>query len=216
MSSERSAVVFDWDGVIADSVAMFFDVYVKTFAHFKRHLPVQSVDEFRGWYKARWEQNFSDCGFSPPEVEAALDFARGHIDYANVGLFPEVVEAIRRFARIRPVGIASTTGADLIRGRLRKAELLECFGTVVGGEEGGSDKVKRFGDAVRLLDVDPRRSVAVGDTPLDIHCARHWGMATVGVTYGWNHDPIVRAANPDRLVAHPSEVEGAVNDLLGR
>lgn len=215
-SSETPAVIFDWDGVIADSLDLFYDIYVKTCARFGLHLPVSSPATFRGWYNARWEQNFLDMGVSAAHLDEVLDHARSQADYTNVQLYPDVVAAIRELSpRIR-VGIASTTDAALIRGKLAREGLLDLFGVVVGGEEGGSDKIARYGDALVALGADGVASVGVGDTPLDVHCARHWGMGTVGVTYGWNDEARVAEAAPDRLVHHPADVEAAIRALLVR
>lgn len=200
--------------MIADSVNLFYCLYQQTCGHFGRTLPISDITQFRRWYKARWEQNYLDMGFAEHELDTVLGYARDHVDYADVRLFPEVVATIRTLAPRYRLGIASTTDAALIRGKLAEQGLLDLFPVVVGGEEGGSDKVARYGDALSLLGVDPKRSVGVGDTPLDVHCARHWGMRTVGVTYGWNDHDLVAAAAPDRLVHHPAEVEGAVLSLM--
>ena len=215
-SAQRTAVIFDWDGVIADSVGMYYQLYVITFAHMRRHLRINSVEGFRHWYKARWEENFTDAGMQPSEVDEALAFARAHVDYTSVPLFTEATDAVKRLARDFPLGIASTTDARLIRQRLQQAGLADIFGSVVGGEEGGSDKVRHYGEAARELGVSPTTAVAVGDTPLDVQCARHWGMRTVGVTYGWYDEVRVRAAAPDRVVGHPRELEDAVRALTAR
>jgi len=209
-------VIFDWDGVIADSLDQIHDVYQRTCRHFDGTLPVTTVEEFRGWYKARWEQNFLEMGFSEKQLPMVLEHARSLVSYGEVRLFPEVVDFIQNLAPVYRLGIASTTDTVHIRGRLEQAGLLHLFPVVVGGEEGGSDKIKRYGDALHLMEVDASRSVAVGDTALDIRCARHWGMQTVGVTYGWNVEVLVKAATPDRLVHHPREVEPAVRALLDR
>lgn len=214
-SSPTPAVVFDWDGVIADSLALFYDVYSRTCDRFGLRLPVSTVAQFRVWYKARWEQNFIDMGATHERLEEVLIYARSLAVYDDVALFPEVVGTIRGLASQVRLGIASTTDAELIRGRLAQEGLLECFGVVVGGEDGGSDKIARYGDALTALGADGSSSVGVGDTPLDVTCARHWGMRTVGVTYGWNDASLVAAAAPDRLVHHPSEVESAVRALIG-
>lgn len=213
--SNTPAVIFDWDGVIADSLDLFYAVYDKTCARFDLHLPVASTAAFRGWYNARWEQNFFDMGVTEEHIDEVLDHARSLADYDAVRLFPEVVAAIQDLSTHTRVGIASTTDAARIRGKLAREGLLHLFGVVVGGEEGGSDKIARYGDALVALGADGPRSVGVGDTPLDVHCARHWGMRTVGVTYGWIDETRVAQAEPDRLVHHPAEVEAAIRALLG-
>ena len=209
-----TAIVFDFDGCIADSLSLFHRLYQQTCERFDLHLPVSTLDEFRAWYNARWERNFLDMGVSEENVQEVLDYARAHVDYSSVTLFPEVVSAVRSLAPQYRLGIASTTDASVIEGKLEAEGLRHLFGVVIGGEEGGSDKIARFGDALKGLGAEGRHSVGIGDTPLDVHCSRHWGMRTIGVTYGWNAEHLVAEARPDRLVRHPSEVEAAIRSLL--
>lgn len=214
LPSDPVAVVFDFDGVIADSLGLFYDVYKKTCDHFGLHLPVTSAAAFRVWYNARWEQNFLDMGVSSDDIGAVLAYAGKLADYHNVPLFPDVVDTVRRLAPQYRLGIASTTYASVIRAKLAQEGLGDLFSVVVGGEGGGSDKITRYGDALRGLEADGPRSVGVGDTPLDVHCARHWGMRTVGVTFGWNDAALLEEAAPDRLVHQPRDVEAAILSLL--
>lgn len=214
---QKRCLIFDWDGVIADSTRQFFELYARVCQQFGRPFPVHDLEAFRRWYHPRWERNYLELGFSEEELGEVLRFAgRQTIGlYADVPLFPAVVRMLRALAREVPLGIASTTYASVIRQRLAADGLEKLFRVVVGGEGGGSDKIERYRQAVDALGFDPREAVAIGDTPLDVDCARHWGMTTVGVTYGWSAPEKVAAASPDHLIHEPSELEPLLRRLLG-
>jgi beta-phosphoglucomutase-like phosphatase (HAD superfamily) len=215
----QQGVIFDWDGVIADSVPAYLLIYQQVCGRFGKRFPCADAEQFRGWYDARWERNFVDMGFAPDELREALLFA-GRLaasmpEYRDVPLFAGAVRAVRELSRRVPLAIASTTHASLIRDRVQRAGLDGCFGAMVGGEGGGSDKVERYRRAAVAIGVEPASAIAVGDTAHDIEAAGHWGMRTVGVTYGWCSDERVCAAGPDRVVRSPDELEPTLLELLG-
>lgn len=213
---QKRCLVFDWDGVIADSTRPYFHLYRQVCSQFGREFPVSDVEAFRRWYQPRWERNYTDLGFTGDELREVLRFAGRQVDalYASVTLFAPVVRALRGLALEVPMAIASTTYASVIRRRLAADGLEKLFRVVVGGEGGGSDKVERYRQAVEALGFEPAQAVAVGDTVLDVESARHWGMTTVGVTYGWSAPDLVAAAHPDHLVHDPSDLEPLLRALL--
>jgi len=213
---QKRCLIFDWDGVIADSTCQYFQLYRQVCSHFGRQFPVPDVEAFRRWYQPRWERNYIDLGFTGDELREVLHYAGRQVDdlYASVTLFMPVVKSLRALAAEVPMGIASTTYASVIRRRLASDGLEKLFRVVVGGEGGGSDKRERYRQAVEGLGFEPTAAIAVGDTVLDVESARHWGMTTVGVTYGWSAPEVVRASQPDRLVHEPGELEKVLRELL--
>lgn len=206
----------DWDGVIADSLGLFMDLYQHVCKRFGRGTPPTDLETFRRWYQPRWELNYIEMGYTGSDLEEVLAYAGSCVDYDRVPLFEGAVRAIRSLAERVPLAICSTTDSRLIRDRLAREGLDVLFGAFVGGEDGGSDKVQRYRQAAAAVGVDPKDCVAVGDTVLDVESARHWGMRTVGVTYGWSHPELVRAAQPDRVVDDASSLESTVMGLLAR
>jgi phosphoglycolate phosphatase len=50
------------------------------------------------------------------------------------------------------------------------------------------------------MPVEPERIWVIGDTPLDIQCARAIGARAVAVATGWDAAPVLAAAGPDLLL----------------
>lgn len=97
---------------------------------------------------------------------------------------PGAVELVERLrAEGIPVGLASNSSPALIRGALRGAGLEGAFAAVVSGFEvpRGKPAPDVYLEACRLLDADPRRSVALEDSPTGAAAARAAGMFVIGV-----------------------------------
>lgn len=78
-----------------------------------------------------------------------------------------------------------------------------------GDEHFHRDDVAR--DAWRAINqrcngqVDPANVWVIGDTPLDVHCARAIGARAVAVATGWHSLPELAGAQPDLLLADLSD-----------
>lgn len=53
--------------------------------------------------------------------------------------------------------------------------------------------------------VEPQNILVIGDTPLDVQCARAIGVKAIAVTTGWHSAEELQATNPDLLLADLSD-----------
>jgi len=206
------AILLDWDGVLCDSLAMYYELYQEACRIWKHPLPVDDLQHFLEWYNPRWEENYYEMGFTPEEFQEVLKWSENWLDYSRAALFPEVPENLRRWGAQAPMAIVSTTPSSLIRQRLRQAGLEQCFQQVTGGEDGCSAKREKV--ARTLHQLGACGGVMVGDTPLDIDAGQFNGLSTVGVTYGWVSPHRIRAALPTTLVERPEDLFQAVLQCL--
>lgn len=207
-----NCILFDWDGVLADSQRLYYELYVAVGRHYGKPLPIASEQEFRDWYEPRWEENYYQMGFTPEELPAALEWAIQWLDYSKVELFPPVPAMLRALGAEYPMAIVSTTPSPMIRARLQAAGLDGIFRQITGGEDGSSEKVEKI--ELTLERLGTRRGVMVGDTRLDIEAAAHHGLATIAASYGWQSPARVLAAGPTYEAARPEALEGVVRQAL--
>ncbi|MEW6277090.1 MAG: HAD family hydrolase [Candidatus Eremiobacterota bacterium] len=214
----QRCLLWDWDGVLADSLGLYFELYREVCRHFGKRLPIRNRQEFRDWYEPRWELNYLEMGFSQEGLDQALQFALDWLDYSKVDLFPGVPAMLAGLAAEVPMAIVSTTPSPMIRGRLQAFGLEACFRLITGGEDGSSEKVEKIRQTLDSLGCSvaetPCRGVMVGDTRLDIEAARQHGLRTVAVTYGWQSPARVLEAGPDRRVDRPEDLESVVRGAL--
>jgi beta-phosphoglucomutase len=186
-----AAVIFDFDGVIADTERLHLGAFREVF-------------DTRGW--ALSEQDYFDrylgcddhglvvayardnsLALSPEDVSDLVArktqaFSR-HLTSPEV-LFPNAAAAIRALAEQFAVGIASGALRGEIEAILSAAGIRELFEVIVGADDVTAHKPAPdpYLAAAAGLGVMPRACVAIEDSQAGIQAARAAGMRVIGVT----------------------------------
>jgi beta-phosphoglucomutase len=186
-----SALVFDFDGVIADTERLHLEAFRRAL---QSTLELSDED-----YYARY------LGFDDEGVIRLLGADRG-VDLGDARvrelvalksrayealvaearsiLYPGAEACIRRFYGRLPLAIASGAYADEIRAVLAPAGLLSCFETIVGCGDTPSGKpaADPYLEAAKRLDVNAHQAVAIEDSRWGIQSAVAAGMTCIAVT----------------------------------
>jgi HAD superfamily hydrolase (TIGR01509 family) len=195
------AVVFDFDGVIANSEPLHF-------AAFRDVLEAEAVRLTKDDYYGRY-LGYDDVGvFSAVSRDQALNWSADRVRYLvdrkavrleqlerDVSvLFPGAEAAIRRLAAAVPLAIASGALRAEIQRVLEKSDLARFFGAIVAAEDTPSSKPAPdpYLRAVGLLassmgqPLHPTECVAVEDSRWGLESARSAGLRTVAVTHTYS------------------------------
>jgi HAD superfamily hydrolase (TIGR01509 family) len=191
------AVVFDFDGVIANSEPLHLRAFQMTLAalggglsadeYFARYLGFDDVGVFKEFGKDR------GLGFSEDEVRRLVAEKAGHLQQLTSGdgvLFPGAKDFIRAAAAAVPVAIASGALRHEIEEVLEAAGLESFFPVIVAS--GDTPQSKPSPDPYdlafrRLQGVAGKpllrhRCVAIEDSRWGLESARGAGLRCVGVT----------------------------------
>jgi beta-phosphoglucomutase len=191
------AVIFDFDGVIANSEPLHYRAYERVLApegvtlsehdYFARYLGFDDVGAF--------EAIARDRGRSWTRSDVAALVARKAIELEALErdvsvLFPGAADAITRTAAIVPIAIASGARGDEIRRVLRREHLETLFTAIVSAEDTPVSKPSPapYLRALSLLReargaaIDAARCVAIEDSRWGLESARGAGMRTIAVT----------------------------------
>ena len=131
----------------------------------------------------------------------------------GVDLLPGISELVRRLNESPDSLVGLLTGNIEAGARIKLAPtgLLPYFKVGAYGSD-DADRTKLPAVAARRAEallgepVHPRRVVVIGDTPLDINCARAFGARAVAVATGQHGMEELAAHNPDALFADFSDV----------
>jgi HAD superfamily hydrolase (TIGR01509 family) len=191
------AIVFDFDGVIANSEPLHFRAYRDVLAG--HHVALTEHD-----YYARY-LGFDDIGaFEAIAADRALAWTRADVAALVARkalrleelerdvsvLFPGAADAVRRAAAAMPIAIASGARGDEIMRVLRREHLASCFTAIVAAEDTPVSKPAPdpYLRALTLLHTAAggmlvaRDCVAIEDSRWGLRSARAAGMRTVAVT----------------------------------
>jgi phosphoglycolate phosphatase len=199
-----SLVMFDYDGVIADSL----DAHVKSFlAAFRDNgcTKVNTAQDVLDLYEDNVYRSMAALDLSEEEIDLILKSynVKQALLLDQIQLFPQIRELFSDLvsAGHRVIIITSNT-AEAVSGVLSKREI---FGVEkVMGSETAKSKIKKIHMA---MDWHPDlKAYYVGDTKGDIYEGRQAGAATVGVAWGWHGPDKLSESRPDYLIYAPGEL----------
>jgi beta-phosphoglucomutase len=219
------AIVFDFDGVIANSEPLHYQAF--------RDVLEQSGTPFPEKEYYDLYLGYDDAGvFKALAADRGLNWAADHVaglvrskahtierleQHASL-LFPGAEAAIRRAAARVPLAIASGALGIEIRRVLDREGLTSCFKAIVAAEDTPVSKpapdpylraitllAETLGDALR-----PSECVAVEDSPWGLQSARSAGLRTIAVAHTYDR----AALEADAVISSLDELDVAMMERL--
>jgi len=216
------AVVFDFDGVLADTEGLHLrafqsvlsplgfalnrDDYFDRFIGLNDHDLVVTIAADHG-------RSIDADAYAAIMTAKSREYSR--LLRAGEVLFDAAAATVTRLGARYRLGIASGSFHREIDSILKANNLAAAIAVVVG-----ADDVKRskpypdpYATAVSALGVNPSRAVAIEDTPLGLSSAKAAGLRTIGITT--SHAPS-QLRDADTVVADLNEVTiDLVDGLIG-
>ena len=194
-----SAIVFDFDGVLADSEPLHLKAYQHIFEPHGIHIDRKTYcDRYLGYDdEGSIRQMVADNSLmlGDEEIEVLLrEKARVFEKLVSNGdvLYRGAAGCARRLGAEWPLGIASGALRHEIELMLRGARLLDAFRFIVSA--GDTDRTKPAPDpylrAAELHGVPAPQCVAVEDSHWGLQSARDAGMRTIAIAHTYPHDSL--------------------------
>jgi len=190
----RRGVVFDFDGVLADSeglhLAAFQDVLsargwtLARATYFDRYLGYDDRDLLETFLADH------DIQVPPAELDAIVAEKGRRYDARVQGnniLFPAAAACVARLRGAFALGIASGSLHEEIADILRANNLQQAFEVVVGADDVAQSKPApdSYAAAVERLGVRPQDAVAIEDSHWGLTAARAAGLRTIAITMSY-------------------------------
>jgi phosphoglycolate phosphatase len=214
-----SAVVFDLDGTLVDSLGDIAAALNHALAAYS--LPELGEDEIRGYVGDGASALCARAArLAPTAAELApllAEFLARYTAHATVKteLVPGARELLRALGRTLPLALLTNKPRRTTDAVLAGLDLARHFQVVIAGDdlpEKKPDPAPLRAIAARL-GLGPESLVMVGDGPQDIECGRAAGARTVGVLGGFVPEARLLASEPDRVIASLAELEDAIRDF---
>jgi beta-phosphoglucomutase len=201
------AIVFDFDGVIANSEPLHFRAFHDVLA--AEGVPLTEADYYARYLGYNDERAFREIGaeqgrrWDDRAIAGLIDrkaLLMEEIEQHASVLFPGAREAIEQLARQCPLAIASGALRAEIERKLAREQLSAHFSVIVAGDDGVPSKpapdpylraVERL--AAAHGSISPSHCVAVEDSPWGLESAILAGLGTVGITHTYDQEALARA-----------------------
>lgn len=204
------AVIFDWDGVIADSMPSIADGIMETASYYGVNV---SQEEVLDNYIQPREKYFETLGIDTSKIPEFNTIFLANIDKFRkpAPIFPEVKDALQfLFDKGLKLGIASTATSEHIMQELIKFELTDLFvsNLILAGEIKKEEKLKFLSES---LGVSTSDIAYVGDLPSDIAAAKATSMISVGIERREKGRMRLLKMHPDYLLSSLNEIKSLFN-----
>jgi len=179
-----NGVVFDFDGVLADSEGISADAWIDAMAVYGLEVAEADIEACLGLGSRDTYAYFAAKGELSPylQVLAEVDERRQARYRTDLEGFPDAIEAARALAMVGvPLAIASTSSRENLDLKLDVLDLRRYFEVTVAGDEVANPKPAPdlYQVAVERLAIDASTSVAIEDTTVGADAAAAAGLRTV-------------------------------------
>lgn len=207
-----AAIVFDFDGVLADSEPLHLRAYQEVLSsmgatlpreeYYARYLGYDDEGVFRALSADRgWHLTAPQISTLIAEKSAALEVVVAGADV----LYPGASECVERLAAIWPLGIASGALRHDIEPILRRGGIDRHFRFIVASGDAKRSKPAPdpYQRAAELHGVPPASCVAIEDSRWGIEAAKLSGMWCIAITHTY---PVQELMDADAIVTSLNEV----------
>ena len=206
----RKFVLFDFDGVIADSYAVGFETAKKICVHF-------TEEDFHSVFEGNaWERHGALMSrVHGPECQHDIDwfsvFTPAFEEHAK--LFSGMREVIEKLSHSYVLIVVSSTLTSPIQGFLEKHHIGRYFSEVMGADVHTSkhEKIKMVFEKYGTL---ASECVFITDTLGDMREAKLSEVGAIGVSWGFHTEETLIKGEPFRIVETPQEIPPAIADYF--
>ena len=203
-----SGVIFDFDGVLADSESISWDAWADVLAVHGFVLEHDDIVACTGTRSSTTYEYFAVRADLPPypAVLTAVDERRRSRYPEELQSFPDAVNTVRGLAMVGvPLGVASSSSRGNLDLKMEVLGLARYFDVTVAGDEveRGKPAPDLYRVAVQRLAIDPATSIAVEDTKVGADAAAAAGLRTVIVNrmgLATGSHPTISEVDPDLLL----------------
>jgi beta-phosphoglucomutase-like phosphatase (HAD superfamily) len=195
------AIIFDFDGVLADTEPLHLRAYQDVLAaegitltghdYYSRYLGFDDAGAFR------LMGSDAGCTWTAEDIARLVMTKARRIEALEQDqsvLFPGAADAVRRAAAVFPIAIASGARGAEIRRVLERERLMEYFAAIVAAEDTPVSKpspepylhaLARLTSS-RSAEIAAAECVAIEDSPWGLQSARAAGLRTVAVAHSYD------------------------------
>ncbi len=198
-----SAIIFDFDGTIADSFDLVLDLFYELTG--KPRFSEQQIQDFK---KTTLRHAVKLVHLSPRQIPFLLIKGRAQMGKRlnEVKPFPDIQKTLQLLHdEGHELFIISSNSHHNVETFLNQHNLSEYFDGIYGGV-GLLSKASALRKVLRQKRIDHRDAYYVGDESRDIIAAKKAHVRAISVAWGYNDSSILKDEKPYKIISKPSEL----------
>jgi len=202
--SIKKVIMFDFDGVIADSFDIFYSEFTRACEELGFY-KLNSKEVLLSLFDGNLILSLFKLGFPPWKLKELFSKFQPRITEANnrVKPFAGAKEMLEEISQVHPTYIISSNLSEAVRNFLKRENINGVKGIL--GADVETSKVKKIKQVSK--NYPNHKPYYIGDTCGDIKEGKQANAITVAVTWGWHPKERLLKSNPDYIVNTPSELK---------
>ena len=202
-------IFFDLDGTLIDTIPLILESFKHTFIHHFGHSRPQ--EETIRYIGMPLKEHFRDIypGHEEELVKTYRAYNESRHD-RHIGLFIGIFKLLEKLEDMGFVlGVVTSKRRELAIRGLKLFDIYDFFDIVIGAED--TERHKPFGDpllkAMQMVGAtDKSRVLYIGDSPLDILCAKDAGTISAGVAWTYSSPYDLQKEKPNIFLNTPMDL----------
>jgi len=197
----KKVLLFDYDGVVVDSLPIIVSTYNKLFKKHRLNLHY-SEEEFSEFYICNFHESLAKA--VPADILPTILDEKGEIFVnrnADFKIFPGIIKILKKLSENNHVIIITSNTTKFVQENMKLNNLPEF--EVIGGDIEPSKVKKITAQKDRYTDSEV---IYIGDTRGDVKEAKEAKVKSVAVTWGFHNKKLLEKENPDYLFERPEEL----------
>ena len=198
----KPAIIFDFDGTIADSLLVTLQILYELVHH--KPLPPENIGKLRAHGSLAL---LRELHIPLWRAIGLLPRVRRRLSKADKTAAPitGVPDAIRELSRSHRLFILSASSRSGIEAFLARHHLQDCFVRIYGNAVAWR-KAPYLRQLLHDEALEAEATWYVGDRTWDVRAARAAGIHTAAVTWGFNNARLLKRTHPEVLIFMPVEL----------
>ncbi len=183
-------ILFDLDGTLIDSTEAILESFHNAFDVYSH--PHPKDEQITALIGHPLEVMFEELGVEKEHVSTFVTTYKEHyrvISTQKTILLESAREAVVKASKFATLGIVTTKTGKYSRVLMEHFELMEYFDVLIGREDVQNPKphAEPILKALEVIEPKKREVWMIGDTKLDLICAKNAGVRSIGVLSGYDN-----------------------------
>ena len=209
-------IIFDFDGVIIDSLKPTFLTWKKISEEFNAKVKINNIEQYKKLFKNNIIKMLESIGLSKKESKRSVEIYIETLEKNPSKLFKGIKRVLNKLSKDYTLALVSGSQEKVIKNKLKKEKMLDLFKVLIPiiKLERNKPDPYHINLAIKKLKINPKEIIYIGDTVEDIKAARRAGInKIVMVSYGYSAKKSLEKYSPSIIVDSPPEILKAIKKL---
>ena len=200
---QDKAFIFDWSGTLSDNFHLFCNVCDKIFIDLGHH--TISQDEIRQNFTLPYMKFWNKYLPNLSRKEQCVLYEKYIHQVGEPKLYKKVEEIILFLKKQGyKLFILSSDPISKLLPEVKKSSFFDLITEIIGDVYAKGDEIVTL---IKKFNLDKKWTFYIGDTSGDIEAGQIAGVKTIGISWGFQHQDILKNAQPDFLINDIIEIK---------